>query len=225
MRIVDCFTELLAYTAYFLKTLKTRQPAFDQVKADIERLVSQADAHLQDRGIPKEESDHARFAIFAWIDEVLLSSSWNEKGQWQRQQLQRTHFQTVDAGQLFFERLNMLGSHQNHVREVYYLCLAMGFSGRYIHEGDDFLLEQLKTSNLKVLMGTSVGPPTLDKGRLFEEAYPEQTDQGVPQRRNRGLSPVTLMGIAFPVVLYGALFLVYRFILHNVAETLLRAVP
>ena len=75
MRIVDCFTELLAYMAYFLKTVKTRQPAFDQVRADIERLVSQADAHVQERGIPKEESDHARFAIFAWIDEVVLSSS------------------------------------------------------------------------------------------------------------------------------------------------------
>ena len=225
MRIVDCFTELLAYMAYFLKTVKTRQPAFDQVRADIERLVSQADAHVQERGIPKEDGDHARFAIFAWIDEVILSSSWNEKGQWQRQQLQRTYFQTVDAGQLFFERLNMLGPHQNNVREVYYLCLAMGFSGRYIHEGDDFLLEQLKTSNLKVLMGSSVGLPALDKGQLFPEAYPQQTDQVAPQRRKRGLSSITLVGIAFPVVLYGALFLVYRFILHNIAENLLRAVP
>jgi hypothetical protein len=52
VRIVDCFMELLAYVAYFLKRVKTQQPAFDQVKADIDRLISQADACLEGRGIP-----------------------------------------------------------------------------------------------------------------------------------------------------------------------------
>jgi len=225
MRIVDCFIELLAYVAYFLKTVKTRQPAFDQVRADIERLVSQADTCLQEKGIPKEENDQARFAIFAWIDEVILSSPWNEKEKWQGQQLQRTYFQTADAGEVFFERLNMLGPHQNHVREVYYLCLAMGFTGRYIHEGDDFLLDQLKTSNLKVLMGSSMGLPALDKGQLFAEAYPRQTKEETPEQRKRGFSPVTLVGIAFPVALFAALFLIYSFILNNIAENLLHVVP
>ena len=225
MRIVDCFIELLAYVAYFLKTVKTRQPAFDQVKADIERLVSQAGTCLQEKGIPKEENDQARFAIFAWIDEVILSSPWNEKAQWQGQQLQRTYFQTADSGEVFFERLNMLGPHQNYVREVYYLCLAMGFTGRYIHEGDDFLLDQLKTSNLKVLMGSSMGLPSLDKGQLFAEAYPRQTKEETPEQRKRGFSPITLVGIAFPVALFAALFLIYSFILNNIAENLLHVVP
>ena len=225
MRIVDCFMELLTYVAYFLKTVKTRQPAFDQVKADIDRLISQADTCLENRGIPSEDSDHARFAIFAWIDEVILNSPWNEKDQWQRQQLQRLHFGTADAGELFFDRLNTLGPHQNDVREVYYLCLAMGFTGRYVHEGDDFLLEQLRTSNLKVLLGSSVGLPGLDEGRLFAEAYPRQVDELKPQRRRRGFSPITLLGIAFPVVLFAALFLIYRFILNNIGENLLGAMP
>jgi type VI secretion system protein ImpK len=217
--------ELLAYVAYFLKTVKTRQPAFDQVKVDIDRLVSQADACLENRGIAKEDCDHARFAIFSWIDEVILNSPWNEKDQWQRQQLQRLHFQTADAGELFFNRLNTLGPHQNDVREVYYLCLAMGFTGRYVHEGDDFLLEQLRTSNLKVLLGSSVGLPGLGEGHLFAEAYPQQVDEMKPQRRRRGFSPITLLGIVFPVVLFAALFLIYRFILNNIGENLLGAMP
>jgi type VI secretion system protein ImpK len=224
MRIVDCFMELLAFVAYFRKNVNTKQPAFDQVRADIDRLVSQADACLQSKGIPKEDADHAAFAIFAWVDEVILSSAWEEKAQWQRQQLQRTRFQTTDAGELFFERLNTLGPHQNSVREVYYLCLAMGFSGRYIHEGDDFLLEQLKTSNLKVLTGSSIGLPALDKGELFAEAYPRAADQPGPQRRKRSFSPLILVGIASPVVLYVVLFLIYRFILNNIGENLLSAV-
>jgi type VI secretion system protein ImpK len=101
----------------------------------------------------------------------------------------------------------------------------MGFTGRYVHEGDDFLLEQLRTSNLKVLTGSSVGLPALDKGELFAEAYPLQTDRATPQRRKQRFSPITLAAIAFPVVLYAALFLVYRFILNNIAENLLSTVP
>jgi type VI secretion system protein ImpK len=225
VRIVDCFMELLAYVAYFLKTVKIRQPALDQVRVDIDRLVSQANACLENRGVSKEDCDHARFAIFAWIDEVILNSPWSEKDQWQRQQLQRLHFQTADAGELFFDRLNTLGPHQNDVREVYYLCLAMGFTGRYVHEGDDFLLEQLRTSNLKVLLGSSVGLPALGEGHLFAEAYPQQADELKPQRRRRGFSPITLLGIVFPVVLYAALFLIYRFILNNIGENLLGAMP
>ena len=216
--------ELLAFVAYFLKNVSKKQPEFDQTRVDIDRLVSQADACLQSKGIPKEDADHARFAIFAWIDEVILSSAWNQKEQWQRQQLQRTHFQTMDAGELFFERLNTLGPHQNFVREVYYLCLALGFSGRYIDEGDDFLLEQLKTSNLKVLTGSSVGLPALDKGELFAEAYPRTSDQTPPQPSKRRLSPMILLGIASPVVLYLALFLIYQFILSNIGENLLSTV-
>lgn len=224
MRIVDSFMELLAYVAYFQKTVAARQPAFEQVKADIDRLASKADADLQRKSILKEDGDHAKFAIFAWIDEVILSSAWNQKEQWQRQQLQRTHFQTTDAGELFFERLNTLGPHQSNVREVYYLCLAMGFSGRYVHEGDDFLLEQLKTSNLKVLTGSSLGLPALDKGQLFAEAYPRQTVQLKPQQRERRIFPIILLGIGSPIVLYVALFLIYRFILNNIGENLLSTV-
>jgi type VI secretion system protein ImpK len=224
MRIVDCFMELLAYVAYFQKTVETKQPAFDQVKADIDRLASQADADFQSKGLSKEDGDLAKFAIFAWIDEVILGSAWNQKEQWQGQQLQRIHFQTTDAGELFFERLNSLGPHQNNVREVYYLCLAMGFSGRYIHESDDFLLEQLKTSNLKVLTGSSIGLPALDQSELFAEAYPRQAVELKPQQRKRSFSPMILMGIGAPVVFYIALFLIYRFILNNIGENLLSTV-
>jgi type VI secretion system protein ImpK len=100
----------------------------------------------------------------------------------------------------------------------------MGFSGRYIHEDDDFLLEQLKTSNLKVLTGSSVGLPALDQGELFAEAYPRQPLQLKPQQHEWNFSPIILLGIGSPVVLYVVLFLIYRFILNNISENLLSTV-
>ena len=216
--------ELLAYVTYFLKSAKARQPSFEQVKADIDRLVANCEKRAGAHNISREDYDLARFAVFAWIDEGILNSEWNEREQWQRQQLQRIHFQTTDAGESFYERLNGLGPHQRDVREVFYLCLAMGFTGRYIHEGDDFLLEQLKTSNLKVLMGSSVGIPSLEKAELFPDAYPQSSDAGAPKRSKWNPSSMMLLGIGFPVVLFGILFFVYRFVLSNITETLMSTV-
>ncbi|MGD9157593.1 MAG: DotU family type IV/VI secretion system protein [Desulfobacteraceae bacterium] len=225
MRIVDCFMELMAYGAYFLKTVKTKQPSFEQVKTEIDGLIVQADTCLQEKNIPVEDKDHARFAVFAWVDEIILNSVWDYKDQWMGNQLQRLHFQTTGAGELFFDRLNSLGPHQGHVREVYYLCLALGFTGRYIQEGDDFLLEQLKTSNLKILLGSSIGLPSLDKGELFPGAYPEEQDTLDSQPLKKRMSPATITGIVSPVVLFLILFIIYQFILGNIGDNLLGLVP
>jgi type VI secretion system protein ImpK len=222
MRLTDCFMELVAYVAYFLKTVATKQPPFDQVKADVQRLMSESEGRLREASFSQEEYDLARFAICAWVDEAILSSSWNEKGRWQGEQLQLLYYQTTDAGEIFFDRLNALGPHQRDVREVYYLCLAMGFMGRYCNEGDEYLLEQLKTSNLKLLTGSSVGLPSLDRTDLFPEAYPADSGEFVPQKGKGRFSAFTLMCLGAPVVLYGALFLIYRFILSNVGETILK---
>jgi len=225
MRLTDCFMELIAYVAYFLKTVATRQPPFDQVKAEVQRLISASEQCLKNGAFSREDYDLARFAICAWVDEAILSSSWNEKGQWQGEQLQRLYYQRADAGEIFFDRLNALGPHQRDVREVYYLCLAMGFAGRYCHEGDEYLLEQLKTSNLKLLTGSSVGLPSLERTELFPEAYPAGPGEVAQRKRKVQFSTFHLLCLAAPVVLFGALFVIYRFILSNIGDNFLGTVP
>lgn len=222
MRLMDCFIELVAYVVYFNRSAGERQPPYDQVKNDIERLVAVSQDRAGQIRASSDDYDQARFAVFAWADEVILSSNWIHKNHWQGEQLQRIYFQTTDAGELFFERLNNLGPHQRDVREVYYLCLALGFMGRYCNEGDDYLLEQLRTSNLKLLTGSAVGPPSVGGTLLFSEAYPTGTDPIPGEAKNRGLlSPFTLFCIGFPILLGVALFFTYRFILHNIGEGIL----
>lgn len=225
MRLTDCFMELVAYATYFLKTVATRQPPFDQVKADIQRLISESDERLKNGAFSQEDYDSARFAILAWVDEAILSSSWNQKARWQGEKLQRLYYQTADAGEAFFERLNAIGPHQRDVREVYYLCLAMGFMGRYCHEGDGYLLEQVKTSNLKLLIGSSVGLPSLEKGELFPETYAVESGEIAPQKAKKRFPAFTLFCLGFPVILYLGLYLIYRFVLSNMGEHLLGTLP
>lgn len=225
MRLTDYFIELIAYVSYFLKTMARRQLPFDRVKTDILRLFSKSEECLKENFVSREDYDQARFAICAWIDEAILNSSWNGKTQWQREQLQRHFYQTADAGEEFFERLNGLGLHQRQVREIYYFCLTMGFIGRYGQEGDQYLLEQLRTSNLKLLTGSPAGPPSLSRAELFPEAYPSESAGITPQKRKTSFSPFTLVCLGGPVVLLGVLFVVYHFVLSGMGKNLLSMVP
>lgn len=220
MRLTDIFMELLAYVTYFNKSVAVKQPSYDQVKADITRLMSDIEIRVGQADITPDDFDLARFAVVAWVDETLLSSQWQDKDRWQKESLQRLYYQTADAGEIFFDRLNTIGPHQRDVREVYYLCLAMGFKGRYIHEGDDYLLDQLKTSNLKLLTGTSVGIPSLETGNFFPEALPLEAEALTPKKSGRHFSKFTLIGFAVPVVLFVGLFVIYKFILSHIGDSL-----
>ncbi|RPI79868.1 MAG: DotU family type IV/VI secretion system protein [Desulfobacteraceae bacterium] len=225
MHLLSCFVEIMAYVSYFLKRAAVKQPPFDQVKADLHRLMVQSQNKLAQTSFSQEDYDLARFAVVAWVDETIMNSSWKEKGKWQKELLQRVYYQLSNAGDLFFERLNNIGPHQRDVREVYYLCLALGFSGRYCNPGDEFLLEQLKTSNLKLLMGSSVGIPSLDVDSLFPEAYPSESGI-IPPPKNIGFfSTVTMVALGLPVVFFVGLLLIYFFILDSIGEKILSMVP
>ena len=226
MRLTDCFIDLIAYVAYFIKSVDTKQPPLERVKTDIERLLSDSQECLRTGDFSKEDYDLAHFAICAWVDETILNSSWNEKNRWLGEQLQWVYYNTADAGEIFFEKLNTVGLHQRDVREVYYLCLAIGFKGRYHNEGDEYLLDQLKASNLKLLTGSSAAVPSLGAGELFPEAYSADEGDIGPARGSRlRFSTFTILCAGFPIVLYVVLFIVYRFILDNVGENLLGTIP
>ncbi len=225
MRMSDCFMEIIAYTAFVARPDGAGQPPFEQVKATMQRLIAQSESGLDKNQFSHEDYQSARFAVFAWVDETFMASQWEGRRQWQREQLQRQYYQTADAGELFFERLNTLGPHQRDVREVYYLCLSLGFTGQYCNPGDDFMLEQLRISNLKLLTGSSTGVPALDREQLFPEAYPVGGGNTPDMARQRRFSGFTLACAAAPLALYGLLYVIYLFILGNIGDKLIGTVP
>ena len=219
MNLIDCFIELIAYVSYLIKSLPSEQPGYERVKADISELIANSQSHQISSG----DFELAQFAVFAWIDEVILSSQWQEKLKWQGDPLQRSYFQTVDAGELFFDKLNELEPQQLEVREVYYICLALGFSGRFCNPGDEFLLNQLKSSNLKLLSGNQETVEALKDKRLFPEAYSDGSGLGATvKRRFFRLGPVLAAGA--PVILLVLLFVIYRFSLSSVGENLIKSI-
>jgi len=224
VHLSDCFIKTFAYVSYFMGSVETKKPLYEEVKADLLRLIRESEALFGQGGFSHDDYDQARFAVCAWVDEALLNSPWEERNRWLKDQLQRCFYNTTDAGEEFFDRLNALGLHQREVREVFYLCLAIGFIGCFCHPGDEYQLEQIKTANLKLLLGSSVGLPSLERTDLFPEAHPAGP-QGTGSRRFwRGNRPAFFICLAGPVLLFGLLFLIYRFTLGGVGDNFLRTV-
>ncbi len=224
MHLSDCFMETFAYVSYFLRSAEAKQPTLEHVKEKLMLLLKESEGTMARGGLSRDDFEEARFAVCAWIDEAILKSSWAEKDVWMKDQLQRQYYNTTDAGEEFFDRLNALGLHQREAREVYYLCLAMGFSGRYCHPGDEYQLDQIRTSTLKLLLGSSVGLPSLERADLFPEAYPNSSTARTARGGRFGLNIATFVCLCAPVIVFAILYLVYRFTLAGVGDNFLQTV-
>lgn len=87
-------------------------------------------------GYPSEDVKFATFATVAFLDESVLNSQNPVFTDWLRKPLQEELFGTHIAGEVFFQHLQqLLGRNDSEdladVLEVHYLCLLLGFGGRY----------------------------------------------------------------------------------------------
>ena len=112
----------------------------DLLRSRILDMLKQAEKKALMEAIPAEDISDARFAIVAFIDEVILGSNWMERNNWITNPLQVELYGHAVAGNEFFTRLDRLkadASFRKNALEVYYLCLALGFKGKYHVQGSD----------------------------------------------------------------------------------------
>jgi type VI secretion system protein ImpK len=89
------------------------------------------------------EFKDAKYAMAAYIDEVVLGSTWPGRQDWMARPLQLEFFGDHTAGEGFFARLANLrqgGEDNLHLLELYYYCLQLGFEGIYKIKGLEHLM-------------------------------------------------------------------------------------
>lgn len=142
------FADLFTYVLLFEQThLQGEfQPSYEQVRQDIAALFQQEKVTAKRQGMLDKDFQDAGFAVVAWADETILKhTTWKYHHEWNTYPLQLEYYQTRNAGEEFFERLEQLGAAQQAVREVYYLCLALDFSGQYfLGLEDELKLTQMR---------------------------------------------------------------------------------
>jgi len=216
MQLSDCFMGLMAYTTYIRQGRMNNPPLFEETRRRFDDLLQQARQCSQDAGFNEDEWQKALFAVCAWIDETILCSEWPERDKWQEDQLQRLHFQTMNAGEEFFTHLAELDPEASAIREVYAYCLALGFKGRYFLPEDEKKLLEIQKANL-LLVKDNLDVSVTEK--LFPDGYSGETGDVKRKRWHRGLSLYTLIIMVVSLLGVIALFSVYKTLLLSINQS------
>lgn len=134
----------------------------DVLRQRIKRLLEKAGQDAARAGASHEDVQAAKFALVAFIDETILSSDWPQKDHWLARPLQLEIYDRYDAGEEFFVKLDEFRAGRSlraEVLEVYYLCMALGFKGRYqLHDQERLrLLIEETYAELKRSPGMAAG--------------------------------------------------------------------
>ena len=87
----------------------------------------------------------AKYALVAWIDDMLIEAPWDGRNWWENNSLEFAYFKTRDrATQFFLKAKESAELSQRDALEVFYVCVVLGFRGLYGLSESAFLAEQLQ---------------------------------------------------------------------------------
>ena len=106
----------------------------DLLRSRILELLKSVEQDAFQAAIPSSDIKDARFAIVAFLDEAIIGSNWEGRVAWVAKPLQVQLYGKAVAGEEFFDRLERLKADaglRHDVLGIYYLCLALGFKGKF----------------------------------------------------------------------------------------------
>lgn len=134
----DAFATLvgpvIGYMVEFPRRLAAGEdPPLDEVRADLLGLLDDATR----RAPPGETASDlalARYALVYWVDEMLINSRWSHAPSWREAILEWHYYGERLGGEEFFNKARDAASlARTDALEVFFLCVALGFQGKFTH--------------------------------------------------------------------------------------------
>ena len=125
------FTLIIALR--YLSDQTDTTPLYQHLVHEIKAFESAAIA----KHYPHEFIMIARYALCATLDETIQVTQWGKQQAWKSRNLLTTFQKEQSANDRFFSILNQVREDPVHyidILEIMYLCLSLGFEGRYRHE-------------------------------------------------------------------------------------------
>jgi type VI secretion system protein ImpK len=178
---------------------------------NINSSLIQIEHDTENNDISSQEFENAKFALVAFIDEMVITSDWAEKESWVADPLQMKLYNRFDAGEEFFRRLNSLKINSTQHRdslEVYYLCLGLGFKGKFAMDQQRSLEAIVKNCYEEFIKKTGS-----ESNQLSPFPLPLQDDRGTDKSK----IPIKYIGLGVfgLVVLF---YIIITFVSINAAE-------
>ena len=136
--------EMMEDGVYLLFLLRNGNPPSTQVEFNkrVDGFLSTYEKNARNFGKTPEAIHDAKYAFCALMDEIVLSSDFAIRDDWERAPLQLRLFGEHLAGEGFFDKLETLRLNPDknvETLEVFHTCLILGFQGRYLLEGTEKL--------------------------------------------------------------------------------------
>ncbi|MGE3171985.1 MAG: DotU family type IV/VI secretion system protein [Planctomycetota bacterium] len=113
----------------------------DEVRGRAEKLIQQFERRNRDARIGERASRDAGLALAALLDEIVMTSSWDLREDWQVRPLAFELFDDLSAGETFFTNLESLRrdprADELGALEVYATVLALGFRGDFADDAGE----------------------------------------------------------------------------------------
>jgi type VI secretion system protein ImpK len=190
------------------------------------RAVRDFEARARAAGTTTDALVTARYALCTLIDEVAAGTPWGASGAWAQHGLLAMFHGETEGGEKFFQILGRLIENPQaniDVIELMYVCLEMGFEGRYrVLDGGHRQLDAIRQRVLSVIRQ--------QRGEYEREL--SVSWQGIPtaDRRQLGWLPLWVVAAVTAVLLIG-IYSAFRLSLTDTSDAIatkiasLRATP
>jgi type VI secretion system protein ImpK len=203
-------TDLVAYAApVFDLVLRLKalivQPS-NELRPQIAAMLKDFETRAQRHRFSDKIIQVAKFALAAFVDEAVLTNNFPLKEEWEKYPLQLQYFGEHLAGEKFFDKLEAMLKQIDVTKdavEVYYVCMLLGFKGKYaVYEQDKLLNTMQRTADALVKSG-KITRPELSPHWLSEDQPTAPEKKGMPG----WVKLAAFGGLGFAVVLYLVMFL------------------
>jgi len=130
----------------------------DRMRSFVDSMRERA----RELGMTQRDADDVAYAVVALIDEIAIGKPEPMRGFWISRPLQLHYFHENLAGEGFFQRLEEIrrDPRRGDVLRVYYICLLLGFQGRFGMRGGEIELLRL-IDTMKPEVERTVEPPDM----------------------------------------------------------------
>ncbi|MFQ5650926.1 MAG: type IVB secretion system protein IcmH/DotU [bacterium] len=172
----------------------------ERLRSKVHGLFDTLKQKGEELGLQSEAVRDADYAMTAFIDEIIATAAWQHKSVWLAKKLQFEKYGTTNAGEDFFKKLAELqrdASANAAQLEVFYLCLVLGFEGKYK------LLGREKLKEIVDALASDLGVSKNRRARILSPRW-QRTPEIIRVARQRTIpvAAVLLTCLVVAVVLF-----------------------
>jgi type VI secretion system protein ImpK len=169
---MELCTPVFGYAAVLPREAGGIEPGYQQFRQEVLNALQRIESEAQQHGVEREDASKAVYALSLFMDEQVAESEWTGKMQWMNEPLSIVKLQDPQGGINFFSILDSLGERQKALKEVFLVCLALGFRGKYAEL--DLTQQSARIAEVRQKVVRSIHPAPLESRKLlFPEAYAE----------------------------------------------------